>query len=571
MSGGKALYETLRKYDVEYLFGMGSPEGLFAEINLDEVKPITVHHEEMGAHMADGYARVSYKPGICCGNQGAGVSNLVTGLAEAYKSSIPVVALAQAVPLRSVGKNGVQELDQAPTFKTVTKWVGEVHDASRIPEFVKRAFRVATTGRPGPAMLHFHEDQLAEQGDYVISAEKEYARVPAERVAPDKGKIRAAAELLVRADSPCILAGGGVIQSQAWAELIELAELLMIPVATTIMGKGSIPETHPLSVGGTALYIGGKYGRGSVANKIVSESDTVLLIGTRTQEMSTSHWTVPNPESTIIHIDIDPEEIGRNYQTAVGIVADAKLAIGELVSTIMRMKTKRTESPRAKEIKRLLKEWRDLNAPYENSDSVPVKPQRLMKELKSFIDNNTVVVSDVSTSSAWAASHLDSVTTGRTLIQPRGIGVLGAGFPLAVGAKLGAPRKKVICIAGDHAFMCGGVAELETAARYKIPVVTVILNNSALGWDKLYDEYFYGTKGRLNSAINDLTDVDYSRVAKAFGCWGRKIEKAGELSDALKEAFEVGKPAIIDVPIGRTPQTLKGQCMTVGYFERFIT
>jgi len=567
MKGSKALYEMIKQYGVKYVFGMDSPELFYQEIDRSEVTPILIHHEAMGALMADGYARVTFRPGICCGNQGAGVSNLVTGLIESYNSSIPVIALAQAVPTYFEGKNAAQEFDQVSVFKPITKWVADIHDANRIPEIVRRAFRLATGGRPGPVVLNIHEDVLEQETESEIYAEPDFATVPGKRFAPDPEKIKAAAKLLVEAERPCIIAGGGVISSQAWNELIQVAELLGAPVATTIMGKGAIPEDHPLSAGPIGSYIVGKYGRGKIAKKIIQESDVVLLVGTKTHQMSTCKWTAPSPSSRIIHMDVDINEIGRNYKTEIGIIADAKLGLAELYNVLNKMISKQhvKKGSRVDELNKLKEEWRKLNKPGAISDEAPIRLERLMKEISEFIDRDTIVSCDAASASAWAASHLFVLGTGRMLIQPRGQGALGMGLPLALGAKIGAPDKKVFCILGDGGFLCGQVQELETASRYGLNVVVFILNNKCYGWQKVEEEFLWG-----KSVETDFLDIDFGEVARVFKCWGTRVEKPSEIKDAIKRALDSGKPAVIDVVVGRTKETLFKQYATVDIFEKAV-
>jgi acetolactate synthase-1/2/3 large subunit len=452
------------------------------------------------------------------------------------------------VDLELVGKHSIQELDQVSLLEPVTKWVVRVENPDRLPELVRMAFRLATTGKPGPVVLNLTynalEKDLEKVSSMTLKVNPEFGSVPGIRFAADPDRIVKAAELLLQATTPCIVAGGGVIQSQAWNELIELAELLALPVATTMLGKGAIPDSHYLSVGVMGTYTSGTTGRGRVANKLVAESDVVLLIGTQTDQVDTTEWTVPSPDSTIIHIDIDPKEIGRNYPTALGIVADAKLALAQLIRVLKEQVAKhRKESPRIKQIAKLVQEWRDTIASEWNSTKTPINPQRLMKELQAFIDSTTIVATDASYSSLWTLSHLDFATPGRRFVGPRGLGIIGPGLPLALGAKLAAPQQRVICLTGDGGFGYS-YSDLETAARYQIPVTILVLNNRMLGFQKHYEQTFYG------KAIEcDFNDVNFGQLAEVLNCSGVRIETPAEIQPALQTAIKSDVPSVIDVVI----------------------
>ncbi len=549
--GAKILYDSLVAYDVKYIFGMDSPEPLYEVIerNGRKIKPVLIHHEAMGALMATGYAEVAFKPGICCGDRGAGVTNLVTGIGEAWKSSVPVIAIGGGTQIQSEDKNAAQDLDQVGLFKPITKAVIDVRDSTRFAEIVRRAFRIATSGRPGPVFLNVRPDALEDEaGKQDVYAEEEYSKVPGARIAPDPEKTVEAAKMLLAAERPCIIAGGGALMSQAWEELRQLAELMHIPVATTIMAKGVFPETHPLSLGAIGAYISGKAGHGAIANKVVKESDVVLIVGSRTDEMSTLGWRYPSHDSKIIHIDIDPNEIGRNYRTQVGIVADAKLGLAALYGVLKAMKDKETvkKAPRVEQIEKLRREWWERNLQAMNDDSTPIRSQRLYKEIREFVDENTIVVSDASQASAWAASHLESLSVGKTFVQPRGLGALGMALPLALGAQIAEPGKRVFCIAGDGGFMVGQTQELETALRYGLNVVVFVLNNQTLGGNTLVEETLWHS---YNHEAH-FSNVDFAKVAQGFGCWGKSVEDPKEIRATVQEALRANSPALIDVKMG---------------------
>ena len=560
-NGAKVLHEVLLDHGVEYVIGMDSPEPFYEVVAREKqkIKPILIHHEAMGALMATGYAETSFKPGICTGDVGAGSTNLVTGIAEAYKSSQPVVILSGGSPVDTEDKNPAQGIDQVTLFQSITKASIDVRDPNKIDKFVREAFKIATSGRPGPVFLNLRPEALEEgEIDYKSRPEIQFSTIPAVRVTPRQDAIDNAAKLLLSAERPCIIAGGGAMMSQCGDELIKLAELLQIPVTTTIMAKGLFPETHELSLGAIGAYITGKVGHGVISKTIVEEADVVLLIGTKTDEMSTTGWRYPKPDSKIIHIDIDPVEIGRNYDTKVAIVADAKMALISLYNTIKNSKNKGNGSSRVQKILKLEKQWEETNREGSISDRIPIRMHRLIAEIEKFVDKDTIVASDASQCSAWAASHIKakSKNPSKSFLQPRGLGALGMAVPLSLGAQLAEPDKRVFCINGDGGFLVGQVQELETALRYELNTVTFILNNQVLGGNTIVEEMI------MNNYDHEanFTNIDFAKVAEGFGCCGITVERPGEIEEAIKQALNCGKPALIDVKLGfGTKELLRDQ------------
>lgn len=538
----RAIAETLALYDVKYTFGMR----ILEEADPAVTQPVLIHYESTAGLMGHGYARVSGKPAIVTLNR-AGTANMVMGLHEPWQSSVPLILLMEGVSPAVAGKNALYESDYKGMMAPVTKAIIDAPTLASYPESLRKAFRAATTGRPRPVALHLipaggrgaGSDQEVE-----VFAEPTFARYPALRTPPDPALIEQAAQLLGHAERPCIVAGGGVILSRAWDELRELAELTRFPVATTISGKGAFDERHPLAVGCTGNVQGGPYGRGRIAEQIVKESDVVLLVGTRTNQMATNAWTLPDPNSAIIHIDVDPEEIGRNYTTQVGILGDAKLSLSALRGAMSDFTPKSDRTP---QIRSLLDQWVEDNSPFAHSDQVPVHPARLVDEISQFVGPSTMVVSDGSSPFMWASSHF-LVSAGTTFISPRGTGAIGTGFPMALGAKLAAPDMDVICLEGDGGIMCGILSELETAAHYNIGVTTVVFNNGTLGHERwnmhAAQEYMDFSEG-----------IDFAMVARGLRCEGIRVERPEELRPALErgiEAGRAGKPTLIDVVIHPT-------------------
>ena len=533
------LAKTLEGYGTTCVFGMR----VYPEMDRSRIRHINMHHESAGGLMACGYARTSGRPGILTLNR-AGTGNVIMGLAEAFNSSLPIIVLQDGLTVTLQGKNALYELDQIGLERPVTKWIGDVVDLSAAPAELRKAFRIATTGRPGPVVLNirgvgsiFAPNQWVEAQ---VFSEPEYGTFPAQRIQPDPAAIERAVEVLKSARKPCIVAGGGVSLARAWPELQELAELGQFPVATTVVGKGAFPEKHPLSAGPTGRANSTGLGRGRIAEAIVKDSDVVLLVGTRTNELSTSGWTVPDPRSTIVHLDVDPGEIGRNYDTKAGIVADAKAGLAALTRALKAGSFQPPE-PRTEQIKKLLDEWwRDNEGPAASNVS-PIHPGRLMHEVRQVMDGDTILVSDASTPYIWATSHT-FVEAGPTFIAPRGTGAIGTGLPLAIGAKLGAPDKKVICFEGDGGLLTGILPELETAARYGIAVTVVVFNNGTLQLERDHIKQYPNV-----DEFNLSPGINFANLARELKCEGIRVEQPGDLAPALRQALASSKPTLVDV------------------------
>ena len=541
MTGARALYETLRACGVTHVFGLDSPEALYAEMDRAEMRPITVRDERAGAIMADAYARVSGRPGVCTAIRGPGATNLITGLAEAWASSIPVVAVVNDVNTATVGRNPIQEVDHLALFRPITKWAVRLDRPERVSELTARAFQLATSGRPGPTLVSCPDDVLAADGATAAGLRPGARRYPHLRTGPDPAAIREAALVLGDAARPAIVAGGGVLSAGAWDELRLVAELLDAPVATTPLGKGAIDEGHPLAAGVMSAYTGGELGRGRVANDAVREADVVLLVGTKTGNVATSNWTIPDPSSRTVHIDVDAAEIGRNYRS-LGVVGDAKLALAALAEAL-RAAGPRSVSGRRADLARALDVWRARIRPLAESSARPIRPERVLAEMARFVDDDTIVCADASYSSLWAVDRLTLRRPGRRLVSARGFGGIGWALPAGIGAKLAAPDKRVLCLTGDGAF--GYVfQELETAARYGLGVVVVVLNNSTFAYQKHAEQLHYG-----RSFETDLLDVDYAALARVLRCEGISVSDPAELAPVLGAAIASGRPTVVNVVV----------------------
>jgi acetolactate synthase I/II/III large subunit len=554
MRGAKAVIETLKAHGTEYLFGVpGITLPIFAEFaGRDDVKLILTRDERAAACMADGYARISHKPGVCTGAEGPGTTNLLTGIAEAWMSSIPVIAITAARSPSEMGKNPIMFCrgsvdDTFDVLRRFTKWGIQVHGPERVAELLSRAYTIATTGRPGPVQVELFPDAQRQEATYEITANPEYSTWPAQRVWPDPGKLKAAAKLLVDARFPVIVAGGGVVHSGAFDELGALAEYLSAPVATSLFGKGAIAETHPLAVGCSGIH-----SRAS-ANQVVSQADLVMFVGSNTDAHTTNKWTVPEPGKVkVIHMDIDPDEMGRNYPTEVGIVCDAKAGLAGLLSAVIALHPERIHvKERYDAVAKAVGAWREGIRVDQTSNDVPIKPQRLMYEINNFLDEDAIVLGDLSFSSVWVCVHYDCRKAGRNVTYARGFDILGWGLPASLGAKLAAPDKQVLSLVGDGSIgYC--IAELETARRHNIAAVNIVLNNGGLGYERLIINY-HNEPGKFTRETPgcDYVDTDYAAIARSFGCVGIRVERPDEIRPALEEAFASGRPALIDVVVDR--------------------
>lgn len=544
MTGGEALAQTLQAAGAEYIFGIsvGSQAPFTLAAMRLGMRIVTVRDEKCAGLMATAYSKISGKPGICLAS-GPGAAHLALGMYEAFNSANALVAITSDTTVAGMWRPGSTYMDQQAVFQPITKWTVRAESLATLPEIIRRALRVATTGSPGPVAVIVSNPIWAAEGDVHIPAEAERVHHPAFRMAPGAESVAQAAQVLLDAKRPAIIAGGGVMLSQAAQDLIELAELMAIPVATTHVAHGTFPSAHPLSLGVVGNPVAGS--RGRIANKIVGEADVVLVVGSRMDGRTTRGYTLISPDTKLIQIDIDPQEIGSHYSVAVGIVADAKLALEALKATLEQKVTRppsMTETPRAKEIAAMVEAWRDEFAPQIHSNAAPIKTPRLFSEIQHFINDDTIMVVDAGGSSYWAPAYLE-LTPENQALYPRGAAAIGSALPMALGAQLAAPDKRVICISGDGGFGYN-IMELETAVRLNLPVVNIIVNNHALGMERRgYIEY----AGEVPPAPVSFSPQDFSKIAQAFNCFGARAERPGEISEAIAAALASGRPAIVDV------------------------
>ena len=540
MTGNRFIAETLAGYGVDHVFFV--PAGTYKMLAAMEglgIRRILAHAEKAAAYMADGYARASGRPGVVMAQASPGANNLAAGLGDPYVGASPVIALTTARAPEERYRHAYQELDQMPFFGPVTKFSASVDRVDRIPDLLRQAFREVTTGTPRPAHLDILTDAADEEADLEVVVEDAFRRLPAFRPEPDGASVAAAATALAAAERPVIVAGGGVIASEAWTELVELAEKRSIPVATSLNGKGAIAAAHPLSVGTCGLY------SRSSANRVVGSADLVLFVGSQTGGQVTNNWTVPPVGTPVIQIDVEPQELGRNYPNALGLLGDARVTLRRLIDAL------RPGAPAEQwlsETRMAVEEYRADVAEHRASDAVPVRPERVIQEMEAALPEDTLLVSDTGHSGIWTGAMMDLDRSGRTYV--RAAGSLGWGLPAAIGAKCAVPDRPVVCFTGDGGFWYH-FGELETAVRYGIDTVTVVNNNSSMNQETRGIEMAYDGDPP-GYELMTFNDVDFARLAEDLGCFGARVEEPGQIRPALEAALACGRPAVVDVVTDRT-------------------
>jgi acetolactate synthase-1/2/3 large subunit len=464
-------------------------------------------------------------------------------LAEALTASIPLVAIVQDVARGNFDRNALQELDHLKLFAGCAKWVRRVHTADRVEDYVDMAFAAAAGGRPGPAVLLVPFDLFGEAAASAPVRTASLGRYPLDRMVADPAQVAAAAELLARAERPLLVAGGGVHLSDAVPELVQLQELAALPVATTTMGKGAVDESHPLSVGVIGYFMG-TGGMAKFQRPLVAEADVILFVGNRTNQNGTDSWALFPRSAQYIHLDIDGQEVGRNYE-ALRLVGDAKLTLMALTQELQGRDLSRRQAVRGALVERIAdgrrkhqEEARALLA----ATAQPARPERLMAELARRLSDDTIVVADASYASIWIANYLPARKAGMRFLTPRGMAGLGWGLPMALGAKLARPDSPVLCVVGDGGF-AHVWSELETARRNRLSVVVTVLNNQILGYQKHAEDVLFGAH---TSAIY-FEPVDHAAIARACGLSGVRVEDPAEYGPALDRALAADATTVIDV------------------------
>ena len=544
INGAHAFAAALKRHGVEVIFGQSIPAALFLATPHYGIRQIGYRTENAGAVMADAYARMSHKVAVVTAQNGPAATLLVPGLAEALKASVPVVAVVQDVPRQFADKNAFQELDHIELFRGVSKWVRRLADVDRIDDYVDMAFTAAASGRPGPAVLIVPIDVFVDTPK--PQAHERVASLgsfPLDRTAPDPRLVAEAADLLAKAERPLIIAGGGVHLSDAADELAALQEAAALPVATTVMGKGTTDEQHPLSVGVVGYFMADR-SRTKHLRPLVTDADVILLVGNRTNQNGTDSWQLYPRNARYIHLDVDGQEVGRSYE-AVRLVGDARLGLAALREALAARDLGKRQAARPaleNTIAAGIAQGRKDAEAKETSSASPIRPERLMRDLDSVLTPETLVVSDASYSSIWIANFLTSRKPGMRFITPRGLAGLGWGLPFAIGAKAARPNAPVFALVGDGGF-AHVWAELETARRMKLPVVVAVLNNSILGYEKHAEKVIFNEY----SDACDFTPVDHAAVARAAGCDGIRIENPADFLPALKAALASDRTTLLDI------------------------
>jgi acetolactate synthase I/II/III large subunit len=542
MAGAECLAEMLKGYGVTHLFMVPAVlRRTFAELERrSSIARIHTHGEKSAAYMADGYARATGKPGICMA-QVIGALNLAAGLRDAWLAHSPVIAFTGGREPKTKFRKVYQEIDDLPAFEPVTKFNATVDDVARFPDMIRQAFRVAVSGCPGPVHLQFrgNEGQVdAEEAELEPLVEPQFARVPPFRPEPERASILAALKLMQEAERPVIVAGGGVRTSGAAAELVALAEALAIPVATSLNGKDCIPGHHPCAVG-----VVGSYSRES-ANRVVNRADLVCFIGTETGGMTTHFWAVPPIGTPAIQIDIEAEALGRNYPLKVAINGDAKVTLARMLEAANRGCAARRKAWIA-ETQAICKEWDAKYSSILGSDAMPIRPERICRELSRHLPDDAIVVVDTGHAGMWMGGMFDLKSPRQSYL--RSAGHLGWAFSAGLGAKCGVPERPVVTFTGDAGFWYH-IAEVETAVRWKINAVTVINNNSGGNQSKRgFDRAYGGQQTEQARELWTYNKVDFARLAEDMGALGIRVEKPSEIAGALEQALKAGRPAVIDV------------------------
>ena len=539
-TGAKFMAQALKEYGVTHVFvAPAVVREALAELSQLGVQSIVTHGEKSAAYMADGYARAANRPGICFA-QSVGAANLAAGLQDPYLGLSPVIAMTGRKPPMDQQRNAYQEIEHSKPFASVTKFSAYVEQVEQLPYLLRQAFREATTGASKPVHLDLQGMSgnviMQSEGDLEFVLENTFTSRPALRPEPSDDAIREAAQVITKSQRPVIVAGGGVTSSRAQQEVVELAEMLNIPVATSLNAKGTITDDHRLSVG-----VVGSYSRWC-ANRVVAEADLVIYIGSHTGSQVTNEWKVPAQGTPVIQIDIEPAELGRSYPNEVSLQGDAKATVQKLIESLEPTHDRTEWTSRAAE---LVAQWRKEVLPRATSNAVPIIPERLCNELTQALPPDSILVADTGHAGIWTGSMVDLNHTGQDYI--RCAGSLGWGLSGAIGVKCALPNRPVVSFSGDGGFMYH-IAELETAVRYNIPVVSVVNNNHGLLQDKRGDDRAYqAVPGSQSSDLWEFNDVDMAKVAEAMGAFGIRVDQPQDIQSAIEEALASGRPAVVDV------------------------
>ena len=536
MTGAKALMTAMEKEGVKQVFGIpgGANLPMYDEFARCNIRHILARHEQSAAHMADGFGRVSRKPGVCFATSGPGATNILTGLATAQADSSPIVAVTGQVAVNMIGKDAFQESDIIGMSNPVVKYAFQPRTAGEVPEAVRKGFYIAETGRPGPVLIDIPKDVQQNKAEMTFPDEfKIQGYHP--WTDPDVIACEKAVDMLLNSEKPIILAGGGTIISSAFAELQAIAETLMLPVVTTFKGKGAFPETHPLSLGPIGMH------GHAEANKMMTEADCVLAIGTRFSDRSVGTFEAFEKRLKIIHMDVDPAEIGKNQTAQVAVVGDVKVSLRIMIKLLLQRAIKQTEeTPWVKHVKETKAYWK------ENLKIHPgeMGAAKILRKLRELLPHESIITTEVGQHQMWASLFYDVIQPG-TFFSSTGLGTMGWGFPASIGAKVARPDVPVVDIAGDGSFAMTENS-LATAVLEDIPVIVFILNNYSLGMVAQWQRTFYD---RRMIGVDQQHCPDYVKLAESYGAQGIRAQSMDELDKAIKTALSSDVATVIDIPI----------------------
>ncbi len=541
MTGAEAMVRMLDAYETRHIFGLCGDTTLpfyDALYRLDHgIEHILTRDERSAAYMADGYARVTGKPGICEGPSGGGATYILPGLVEAGESSVPILAITSDVGTRSRGHYPLTELDQAALMAPLTKSTQVIQHADQVPKAVRAAFRTMTTGRPGTTHLGFPIDvQRGEANSDDLWHDPAHTTYPAHPAGADPAAVEALLDALLSASNPLVICGGGIVLAGGEAAFQSFVETLDIAVATTISGQGSLAETHP-----NCLGVVGSNGGVPETRAVVEAADLVLFIGCRAGSVTTELWRYPAKGTRILHIDSDPDVIGASYPTEVALVSDARLALDALNAALAQRDDIPGFGGAARVAPAKARKWQVFNQRAASADA-PIRPEHTIANLRRFLDDDAIVVGDPGTPCPYISAYYELRRPGRWLFSNRAHGALGYAMSAAMGAAIGRPGHKVVALMGDGSFgfTCG---ELETAVRKSLPITFIVFSNAVYGWIKAgqktkFDERYYSV---------DFNRTDHAAVASAFGVPSWKVETPEQLEPALKQALSAAGPTLIDV------------------------
>ena len=542
LNGAEAMVRMLEAHGVRHIFGLCGDTTLpfyDALYRLDhKIDHILTRDERSAAYMADGYARVTHRPGICEGPSGGGATYILPGLVEANESSVPVLSITSDVSVSSRGHYPLTELDQEGLMRPLTKWNAVLNRSDMLPDMVRAAFRAMTAGRPGAAHLGFPIDVQRDPVDPdAIWAEPRHTAYPAFPAAPPEEDAAALLEALLSARSPAVVCGGGIVLSGGEAEFRRFVERLDIAVATTVSGQGSLPETHANNVG-----VVGSNGGVPATKEFLDTADLVFFIGCRAGSVTTERWRTPSRDTRIVHLDCDPQVIAASYRTEAGMVCDARLGLAALNRLLDARKSPPAGFGGAAAVSPAkAKKWAAFRPLAESGDR-PIKPERTVAALRAVLDDDAIVVADPGTPCPYVSAYYELRTSGRTLFSNRAHGALGYAMSAAMGAWVGRPDRKVVSLMGDGSFgfTCG---EFETVVRRKMPITFIVFSNAVFGWIKAGQRAGFGE--RYFSV--DFERSDHAAIASAFGVKSWRVEDPDTLEATLRKAVEHDGPSLVDV------------------------